>query len=352
MQNINYKLIEVARNSRKMSQRELSLKLPKLNQQNLSKVERGEIPVSEESIKNIAKALDFPVDFFCQQEIKTPLSNIYFRKRATLPTKELDKIFADVKIILQAIDHLLEFIELKEYPKFCFDINEGWTTDSIASRLREIMQIHPDKPVENVITKIEELGVIVVLYNSSHDKFDGLTAYTDRGVPVIFVNSNMSNERKKFTVIHELSHLVTHIPCNIEPWRNYENEANSITSAFYLPEKYVSRDLLNLNYYKLGEIKTYWGVSKSMIIRRAKDLNIISPETYTYLNIELGRRGERLKEEGYVHLDKPQIIETIIDLLKNEGFTLEKLAKETRLSINDYVRLFDKSNSVVKLRVI
>lgn len=354
MKKINPKLIEVARDSRRITQKGLSDLLPKYAQQSISKIEKGEIPVSESDIENIAKVLDYPVEFFYQSETKTPFSNMYFRKRATLPVRDLNKIFAEVKIVLKSIDYLLEEIEIKEYARYVFDLNQGWTTESIATRLKEILELHYDKPVKDIITKIENLGIIVFFYDSPHPKFDGLTAYTDSGVPVIFVDKNMSNDRIKFTVVHELVHLVSHIPCDIEPWRNVEDEANAITSELYLPAKYIAHDLKDLTYSKLGLLKSYWGISKSALIRRAKDLDKIKAETYRYLNIELGRRNERIVETGYVEIDNPKILSTALNLLKSElGYSNKDLAKRIFLNLFDYTNYFEsQKDSNVKLKVL
>ena len=347
-------MIELARNARKLSQKDLMALLPEDYRPNISNIERGELAVTEIGLAHIAKALDFPTEFFYQDEIKTPLSNIYFRKRATLSVKSFNKIFADLKIILRSIDYILEEIELKEYPKYQFDLSKDWTPETVAIRLREIMQIHPGRPVKNIVTLIEEMGVIVFFYDSPDAKFDGLTAYTDNGIPVIFVNKNMPADRIKYTIVHELIHLVSHIPCNLEPWRDYEGEADSGTSEFYMPAKEFTYDARNLSYAKLGELKSYWGVSKAAIIRRAKDLSLINANTYKYLMIELGRKGERKNEAGYVEIDSPKILATSIDLLKSErGYTNEHFANKVHLQVMDYCRFFDpQSRPQVTLRAI
>lgn len=355
MSQFNYKMIEVARNSRGISQKELAALLPKLNQPNISKIERGELPVSEESISNIAKALGFPDKFFYQEETKMPISYIYYRKRVTLSKQAQDKILADThQIILRSIDHLLEEVELKEYPRYVFDITEGWTPQTAARRMREIMQIHPGKPVKDIVRLIEEQGVIVFFYDCQSDKFNGLTAYTNNGIPVIFVNKNISTERMKFTIVHELFHLVLHIPCNIEPWRDYERESDEATAEFFMPESECYKELQNVSYNKLGILKSYWGISKAAIVRRAKDLGGITEQTYQYLMIELGRRGERKKETGFVELDSPRILPTAINLLKNElGYTNEQLSSKAYLPLSDYGRFFDNQMSnQVSLRVV
>lgn len=345
---VNYKMIELARNARGLSHKDLFKLLPTSYHPNISTIERGELAVTSEGIEHFAKALNFPVSFFYQEETKMPISAMYFRKRETLPVKAFNKIYADLKIVRRAIDILLEEVDLQEYPKYIFDIKDGWTPASIAVRLREIMLIHEGMPVTNLVKRIEEMGIIVFLYDAQHEKFDGLTAYTDKGTPVIFVNKNMPADRLKYTIVHELIHLVAHIPCDVEPWREYEQEANQGAAEFLLPTKEFARDARGLSYLKLAELKSYWGVSKAAIIRRAKDLGLITPETYTYLNIELGRRGERKTETGFVTIDKPAILDTVISLYKGElQYTDDVIAEKLSLNIVDYYRFFGSQGQPV-----
>ena len=343
-------LIELARLSRGYTQKELASRLTSLNQPNLSKVEKGLLSVTDETLKDLAKVLDYPVEFFYQEELKTPFSNIYFRKRATIPQKFLDKIFSDVKIILKCIDYLFADIELKEYERYCFDITGGgWTPESVAIRMRELMRI-PSGPVKNLVNALEEEGIIVYFYDSPHEKFDGLTSYTDGGYPVIFVNNNMSNDRLRFTLAHEFFHLIAHIPCDVEPWRDVESEANSFASEFLMPKKDCYFELQRLAFNKLTILKAYWGVSKAAIIYRAKSLDLITESTYKYLLIELGRRNERKVETGFVEIDEPKILGKVIELLKTELHqTNEQIADSVCLNINDFTQYFD-DKKVVKIK--
>ena len=352
MKSFNPKMLELARNFRELTQKQLAELLPKINQPNLSKIEKGELNVSQATAEMLADVLKYPVDFFYQEELRTPLANIYFRKRATLPQKKLDKIFADVNHVLKSIDYFLNDIELKEYPKYSFDLSEGWTPESVAIRMRELLRIKPG-PVKDIVRYIEECGIVVYFYDSELDKFDGLTAYTDNGSPIIIVNKNMPNDRIKYTLAHELGHLVIHIPCSIEPWRDFEDEANNFASEFLMPRHDCYRDLQGLTYNKLSIIKSYWGVSKAFIIRRAKTIGLITESTYKYLMIELGRRNERKNEIGHVDLDDPKIINEIINILKAEfQYDNKEIAENVKLSLDDYLMLFDSSKNNIKIRSI
>jgi len=349
----NSKMIELARQSRGLTQKELASLLPNINQPNLSKIEKGLQVVTEENLKTIADALDYPIEFFYREGLKTPFSNIYFRKRVSILQKSLDLIFSDVKIVLLAIDDLMLQVDFREYPKYTLDIMDGWTPEAIAVRMRELLTI-PAGPINNLVEILEEEGIIVYFYDSKEDKFDGLTAYTNKGIPVIFVNKNMPNDRIRFTLCHELGHLTAHIPCDVEPWRDVEQEANNFASAFLMPKEDCIRELKSLSYNKLSNLKAYWGVSKAAIIRRAMTLGAISESTYKYFIIELGRRGERKNETVFVDIDEPKTISEIVEALKTElNYQDHNIAADMVLKTPDYIKYFEpRTSAKIKMRLV
>jgi Zn-dependent peptidase ImmA (M78 family)/DNA-binding XRE family transcriptional regulator len=335
----NFKMIELARNIRGATQKELSKSL-NITQSNLSKIERGELNTAESTIKQIAETLDFPLSFFCQSEVRTPISNFYFRKRSSISQRILDKIIGDVKLILKCVDYLLEEIEITDYPKYNFDLSDGWTPETVAIRMREILRV-PSGAIHEPVKYLEELGIIVYFYDCKELRFDGLTAYTDNGVPVIFVNMNLPNDRIKFTLGHELFHLLCHIPCDIEPWRDHEAEANQFPGEFFMPTKECLSDMKRLSFNQLTGLKAYWGMSKASIIYKAKAAGFINEQTYKYMIIELSRRGERKLESGFVDIDKPTTLQQVLDLLQNElEYSEQEIADKLCIGLSDYLRLF------------
>jgi Zn-dependent peptidase ImmA (M78 family) len=145
-----------------------------------------------------------------------------------------------------------------------------------------------------------------------------------------------------------------HIPCDVEPWRDEEVEANNMVGEFYMPIAESRADLQSIQFSKLISLKSYWGLSKASIIYQAKHRNYINESTYKYFMIELGRRKERKNETGYVHLDEPQLLKQIISIQKEHfGYTEQDLANKLHLNINDYRRFFESQPSnIAKIRVL
>ncbi len=71
----NYKMVELARDFRGMTQRQLSQKT-NISQGQISKIELGIHSPTEDTINKLVKTLDFPISFFYQlnrQEYGLPL---------------------------------------------------------------------------------------------------------------------------------------------------------------------------------------------------------------------------------------------------------------------------------------
>lgn len=204
-------------------------------------------------------------------------------------------------------------------------------------------------PIPNLVESLERNGIIVYFINTSNDKFDGYTLFTNNVQPVIFINGSIPNDRKRFTLAHELGHLVLHIRTDREDLsRDVENEANMFASEFLMPEIDIRNDLSYITLTKAAQLKDYWMTSKSSIIRRARDLGFIDQNKYTYFNIELSRRGERKIEKGYVGIDNPGIIKsTISELRRVENYTIEDFSMMLSLSVDLFKNLFEQD----KLRI-
>lgn len=108
----------------------------------------------------------------------------------------------------------------------------------------------PTGPIDNIVSLLEKNGVIVMFLDvDDMEKFDGLTMFTTNQAPVIWINRNIPNDRKRFTLAHELGHLVMHLRSeNLEkPEDQKEIEANEFAGEFLMPESQCKEDLLILN---------------------------------------------------------------------------------------------------------
>lgn len=348
MPEINNSILALARESRGLTQSELVKHVPNLNQGNYSKMEKGMLKIPVETLNNIARILNYPISFFYKKSVNTPISSFYYRKRVTIPKKQLMVLEAQLNIARMLVDELLESIDIPNFVLPRFKISDAFTASQAAVTVRDFLKL-PVGPIKNLVKVLEAAGVIVYFIDTDVEKFDGITLVTDKGYPIIFINSALSNDRKRFTIAHELCHLIAHIPFSPLPhYQDEEAEANEFAGEFLMPYLECRFDLLDLRYSQLSMLKSYWKISKAAIIRRAKDIDAITNEKYQYLFIELSRSGERKKERDNVDIDDPTILNKILDVYKNElGYTKKDILTTLSISHSDYKHYFGDYDEVL-----
>ena len=207
--------------------------------------------------------------------------------------------------------------------------------------------------VRDICKTLEKHGIIIVELDIANDSFDGVSFITDKGHTVIVINKNRSNDRKRFTIAHELGHIIMHL-CEsfiIPEYRNREEEADAFASEFLMPEGEIKNSLRNIRLSDLISLKQIWLTSIASLIRRAKDLELITTQKYTYFNIELSRLGYKKKEPFEVYIDKPTLFSDNYTLHKVDlGYTDGELADSFYLPIDVINRFCTPKEG--KLRVL
>lgn len=349
-----YKNIVLARESRGLTQSNLAKAIDGLTQGNLSRMEKGLLAINDDVIQKIAAELNYPITFFEKRYDEASDSSLFYRKRISMPRKQLSELEANINIRSRVIDELLDSIDIPEFKIPHISATENLEPKEIAHRLRNYLGISSG-PIENLVTLLEKYGVIVIFYNFDFDKFDGVTKFTASSQPVIWINKNIPNDRKRFTLAHELGHLVMHLrstSIDIED-QEMENQANEFASEFMMPYVECKKDLFRLKFQDLPSLKYYWKISKAAILYRAKDIGAINENTYVYYNITLGRLGERKQEKELIDIDQPSIVKKMLDLHTSElGYDQKELSVLLGVPIPDLLDLWDMVTLKPKLRVI
>ena len=170
----------------------------------------------------------------------------------------------------------------------------------------------------------------------------------------MIINKNFSNDHKRFTIAHELGHIIMHLSIQypIPGYRDKEDEANKFASEFLMPETVIKKSLYGLKLQYLASLKSYWLTSMASLIRRAKDLNCISEDKYRYFNVELSRKGYKKQEPISVSIDTPSLYYEAYKLFKTElNYSDDDLSKAFKLPV-DTIQRYCSRPSTVKLRIV
>jgi Zn-dependent peptidase ImmA (M78 family)/DNA-binding XRE family transcriptional regulator len=339
----NPQMITLARESRGITQKELSDKL-KVTQGLVSKIEQGLISVNTELLVKISKILNYPITFYSEDFSIYSCFN-YHRKRMSLNTKTLNKIDALINIRKIHIQKLFKSVELvnSDIPTFYIDDNNS--PKDIANKLRHYWKVSKG-PINNLVQLIEQYGGIVIVFDFETEKIDGLSLQLNTIPPLFFINKNISGDRLRFTLAHELGHMVMHrYPTDI-----MEQEADLFASEFLMPSHEIIQQLEYLSLSKLGDLKRYWKVSMAAIIKKASYLKLLLPSREKSLWIQLSKAGYRKKEPIDIPIEIPNVLKEIINAHRNTlGYSVEEMSKILLLETSEYSELYQPNEKILRI---
>lgn len=346
----NPDMLKLARDARELTQAELAQRSG-ITQAFISKLEHGlNTQPGEEALERIAHALEFPKAFFFQRERALGFPHFHFRKRAKLGAKPLARIGAVINIRRQHIAKLLrsyEFEVAKPIPQIDLD-ESGLTPEKVADRLRAYWMV-PRGPISSVVDLIEDAGGIVILTRFGTNLMDGLSFRVEGLPPLFFMNRDVPGDRFRFSLAHELGHMVMHsLPDEDE---KMESEAHRFAAALLMPAAEIRPYLSGAKLNGLGRVKSYWKVSIKSLIKRTYDLNLITQSQYKFMNIQYNKvfKGE---EPIAIDLEKPTRLQKIITYHRDKlGYSTEELAQLLAFRPEDVERVYLDGKPGIRLVV-
>ena len=220
------------------------------------------------------------------------------------------------------------FIELREItdnaPRWTLHRRIGPETleewEDAALEVRRELAVETSGPIKNLTQVVERAGVCVVPVRDL-DGVSGLSAWVG-DVPVIGISPNMPGDRCRFTLSHELGHLLHHS----SPSPDIEREANRFAGALLFPrDDFMAAMSERAQLRDFVQLKSSWGVAIAAIIYRAHELDYIDDSRYRALQIQMAKW--RKAEPGSFSAAHGQLLPRLVEV--NGGVT--KVA--TRLGI-------------------
>lgn len=311
---VNPEMLVLARESEGIALRELSNHVG-ISYSTLSRYESGLLTIREEHLLNIAACLDRPLSYFYRRGKIYAASGLYHRKRSRVPLRELKRIHAHVNELRLQASALLKFAEIESDNQFFrLDLPTLGTPENAAARLRQSWQL-PTGPIRSVVDAIEAAGGIVFRCEFRNSAVDGISQWPldDPDMPpVFFVSEDVPGDRERWTLSHELGHVVLHHLPTADP----EAEADRFASEFLMPAEEIGSDLEGMTLERAAELKAYWRVSMAAIIRRARDLEQISARHYRTLCMQMSSLGYRKCEPIPIPPEEPQLFSAVLDVLR------------------------------------
>ena len=193
---------------------------------------------------------------------------------------------------------------------------------------------------------------MIIRHNFGTPLIDGFCQHANDKVPaLIFINSQQPKDRFRFSLAHEIAHLVMHQT----PYPQQEAEANQFAAAFLMPASEIAHDFDLVSIRRLQELKSYWGVSMQALVYRAWQLGKMDDRQYKYFQIEMSKRGWRKSEPlEPTHLrEEPTTLRDMVRAHINDlGYSLEELGDLFGLEKRDLLTLYPIEQDRPKLRLV
>jgi Zn-dependent peptidase ImmA (M78 family)/transcriptional regulator with XRE-family HTH domain len=301
-----------------------------VHQSAIAQLEAGRIQPSPEVLAAISRHTGFPPAFFTRPSTPAfPLGSLRFRARAAMTARQRRQASWYAHTLYEL---MVSMATQTEYPA---PRVPRMTGDPVAAarHTREALDLASDRPIGSLIRALERSGVWVVAIPVPLPRRDAFSAWAggDASTPVIVVAATTAGDRRRFSVAHELGHLVLHQIPQGSP-HGLERQADMFAEAFLLPEAAMRRVLVPpITLTTLADLKARWGVSLQALIQRARTLEMITRSHYRALYAQLGARGWRTQEPIAVPVERPRALRQLAELLYGRPIRYAQLADATGL---------------------
>lgn len=272
-----------------------------VSKQAISKYEKGKASPGSEVMIALARALGVKVDYFFRSS-QVAIEGLNFRKNTRLAAKERDRITH------QTIEFLQKYIEIERILNIGHEANIPVARKRIkaqedieqaAAEIRKSWNLG-EAPIPQLTELLEDHGFKI--YEVEGDEnFAGLSGYASGiGIPIIAVSRGGDCVRKRFTIAHELAHLLLDFSACEE--KHHERLCHAFAGALLLPERIIREEFggvrKRVTQWELKKLKGIYGISMQAIMARAHTLGIIDDQSYRLFSIYVSKNGWRKDEPG------------------------------------------------------
>lgn len=278
-----------------------------------SQIEKTQlIRLDDADVELLSGLFRFPESFFTSEpQTRVSAAELLFRAPKSMTVGEQDFLATFASL---AGDFLSDLDGRSKLPpvKIPTMAPEELTHRSIAAaaaRLRVAMGVEHDEPLDDLMYEAERLGAPVIVRRrvagewesefaaspatARDEKHLGYSSWVGRmrDRPLIVLRDSDSWERTRFTIAHELGHLVLHSHAYCSVSSADEVEANRFATELLAPAAAIADELPRLlSLLNLRPLKDKWGLSLGSLIMHLRDSGLIPADRAKMLTTQLHRR--------------------------------------------------------------
>lgn len=304
----------------------------------VTQYEQGRVRPARAVVARICLCLGFPPEFFERRpETGTEISEgqTHFRRLRSTSKADRTRLLAHLELLGEVVSVIEQHVDLPIAAFPAVDLGPV-TSDRIGNAAGFVRSSWGlgSGPITNVVQLLEAKGAIVVRPRIATTSVDAFSTWLAERPAIVLASDKADAARARFDAAHELGHMVMHH--DAEPGSTeLEHQADSFASAFLMPADAIESELpRRMDWSQYFELKQRWGVSVQALIRRARDLSVISQHAYERAFVQLSARGWRTSEPGRLGpAEEPTVLRRALALIAGASeIGPDRIAAELRLS--------------------
>ena len=304
----------------------------------ISNYESGKRKPDMDTINKLAEILGvYVVDFLASRNTNLSFKHCEFRKHSTLTKAQQEYVRESVEEYFSRFFDAVECIGGNPLPdpQKCYTLIRTEDPEKDAKQLRDCLGLQEEGPIDELISVLENKGILVLELDIENEHFSGRNGFVN-GYPYIVINKNMSPERKRTTILHELAHLMFVWDEN----KDNENDATAIAGATLIPKKDLIREL-GIHRSALTKdmilVCQEYGISMYLLVKRASIVGIISDSLAKDFYIKANKANWRKAEPRRVrNIEKPLLFNQLVYRAVNEeGISLQRGAELLQIPVSE-----------------
>lgn len=315
-----------------------------------SRVETGTLPLRGRDLLDCAAALSVPPDLLATPLPEAGLEGVHFRKYR-VPQRVEARATAEANFVAYLVNTLLVKAgqdPAARIPKI--DVS-GLSHDPRAAGVFAAAAVRQRwgvtaGPIRNLAGHVEADGLYIAPLPPTIPNVAAITAAQGPELaPITLVTRSVVDDTRRFTVAHELAHLVMDEASGPADDADVEARADAFAGELLAPYAEIQDDVRALHPGSFGALMSLhatWGVHPKSFIRRGfleGDISSASQSRwFRHLN---GTHRNRMRTLRSPFPLQPTGIGSLLDLMKSVGWTAPSLARDLHVHVTELAAVLE-----------
>lgn len=302
-------------------------------QSTIAEIETGRLVPSSDLAEAIGRATGFPLEFFERGDLPEFASGslVLYRAKSVVSAKEEAQVRRHAQLVAEMVGAFSRRINV--LPCLIPQLGESSPTDA-AQMTRSALGIPPDSPIDSLIRLLERAGVMLLALPIGRDPVDAFSGWVGERheIPYIAILNDAPADRQRFSVAHELAHLILHRSLR-GGTALMEDEANRFAAEFLTPHAAMELEIEPpITLVGLRDLKTRWRVSMRMLINRAREVGAINTRQRSYLFMKMNATFGGRAEPTLFSRERPRALQQMFEMVYGIPVDYEAAAFELHLA--------------------